>query len=444
MPPVPDADRVYQRVLRATDRTSLEITAFLQRGSLPLTLGAVLVVLVALPGGALLLGVPWPETVRWDTPGQLGVALLVGIAAISAARSRRRMRAALLVGVTGYGVAVLFVLHGAPDLALTQVLVETVTLVVFVLVLRRLPSRFWDTPPGLGRWVRAGLGAAVGITVVGVALVASAARTATPASDGMAALAYDYGGGKNVVNVILVDIRAWDTMGELSVLLVAATGVASLVFLRERRLARVEEEFRAARAASLDAPPAPVRAPRWLARVVTAGERSVIFEVVTRLVFPTVVLYSLYLLFSGHNNPGGGFAGGLVAGLALTLRYLAGGRAELRVAAPVRPGVLLGAGMFLSAGVGLAALLLGGDVLQSWILTFDVPVLGEVKLVTSLFFDIGVYLVVVGLVLDILRSLGAGLDSQIEQERREEQDEPDQPAQPDQHDQPDQQEPVAT
>ncbi len=415
----PDAERAYQRLLRGTDRSSLEITVALHRGSLPLTLAAVLLVLVALPGGALLLGVTWPDDVRWDSPGQLAVGTLIVVAAIAAARARRRLRAAILVGVTGYGVGVLFVLHGAPDLALTQVLVETVTLVVFVLVLRRMPARFWDTPPGLGRWARAGLGAAVGLVVVGMALTASAVRTATPASDGLAEQAYDFGGGRNVVNVILVDIRAWDTMGELAVLLVAATGVASLVFLRERRLARVEEEFRAARGEAADADPGPAPVPRWLARTATAGERSVIFEVVTRLIFHTVVLYSLYLLFSGHNNPGGGFAGGLVAGLALTVRYLAGGRAELQAAAPVRPGVLLGAGMFLSAGVGLAALLSGGEVLQSWIIPTELPLLGQVKLVTSLFFDIGVYLVVIGLVLDILRSLGAGLDAQIERDREQ-------------------------
>ncbi len=419
VPPLPDAERAYGRVLRATDRSSLEITVALHRGSLPLSLAAVLLVLVALPGAALVRGVTWPSEVRWDTPAQLGVGVVIAVAAVAAARARRRLRAAMLVGVTGYGVGMLFVLHGAPDLALTQVLVETLTLVVFVLVLRRMPPRFWDTPPGIGRWARAGLGAAVGLVVVGVAMTAAAVRTATPASAGMSQLAYDFGGGRNVVNVILVDIRAWDTMGELSVLLVAATGVASLVFLRERRLVRVEAQFRAARDQGADADPLPVPVPRWLARAVTAGERSVIFEVVTRLVFHTIVLFSLYLLFSGHNNPGGGFAGGLVAGLAITVRYLAGGRAELRAAAPVRPGALLGAGMFLSAGVGLAALLTGGEVLQSQILTAQLPLLGQVKLVTSLFFDMGVYLVVVGLVLDILRSLGAGLDSQIERDREQ-------------------------
>lgn len=418
-----DANRSYRWLMRWIDRTSLELTALVQRGSLPLTLGAVLLVLVSLPGGALLLGVTWPDSVRfWDTPGQLAVAALVSVAAVATVRSRRRLRAVILVGVTGYGVAVLFLLHGAPDLALTQVLVETVSIVIFVLVLRRLPSKFSDLVPGPRRWVRACLGTAVGLVVVGMAMTASAVRTEAPASVGFAEGAYTFGGGRNIVNVTLVDIRAWDTMGEISVLLVAATGVASLVFLRESSIARAREQLRITRDRLATVPADPDGATPWLARLVPAERRSVVFEVVTRLVFHTIVLFSLYLLFSGHNQPGGGFAAGLVAGLALVVRYLAGGPRELRAAAPFMPGLLLGAGLFLSAGTGLGSLLAGGEVLQSWILEREVPLLGEVKLVTSLFFDIGVYLVVIGLMLDILRSLGAALDEQIDAEREEAQE----------------------
>ena len=155
----------------------------------------------------------------------------------------------------------------------------------------------------------------------------------------------------------------------------------------------------------------------WLAEgsAMKPERRSVIFEVVTRLIFHTIVLWSLYLLFSGHNHPGGGFAAGLVAGLALAVRYLAGERDELRAAAPIMPGLLLGAGLFLSAGTGLASLAFGGDVLQSWIFDLHLPLVGDVHVVTSVFFDVGVYLVVIGLILDILRSLGSGLDTLIEQ-----------------------------
>ena len=141
----------------------------------------------------------------------------------------------LLVGVTGYGLAVLFVLQGAPDLALTQFLVETLTLVIFVLVLRRLPKDITErAPPAASGRSAASSPSPWALLMGAVGAVALATRTATPVSADYPEEAFDFGGGKNVVNVILVDIRAWDTLGEISVLVVAATGVASLVFLRRR------------------------------------------------------------------------------------------------------------------------------------------------------------------------------------------------------------------
>jgi multicomponent Na+:H+ antiporter subunit A len=282
--------------------------------------------------------------------------------------------------------------------------------------------------------VRLGIGVAVGLVVMGVALVAPAARVHAPVSDAFAQEAVDFGGGTNIVNVTLVDIRAWDTVGEISVLLVAATGIASLVFVSRRSGAI----FRAADAnqdrsvwGGMDDPMAALRRPAavarraegravdrdWLSagRTLAPQRRSVIFEVVVRLLFHTMIVYSVFLLFSGHNAPGGGFAAGLVTGIALIVRYLAGGRYELGEAAPVQPGVLLGTGLFLSAGVGLVAMVFGKQVLESVIVDLHLPVIGDVHLVTSVFFDVGVFLVVVGLVLDILRTLGAEIDRREEQ-----------------------------
>jgi multicomponent Na+:H+ antiporter subunit A len=310
---------------------------------------------------------------------------------------------------------------------------ETLSLVVFVLVVRRLSGKFNDDPSRLTRRVRGVLGLAVGVVVTALALTAVSVRTAEPMTARLATGAVEFGGGHNIVNVTLVDIRAWDTMGELSVIVAAATGVASLVFLREenltvgRKLLEQARSLRRAHASTGGNEGSP-----WLAEgsALSAERRSVIFEVVTRLVFHTMVLWSLYLLFSGHNHPGGGFAAGLVAGLALAVRYLAGARDELRAAAPVQPGLLLGAGLFLSAGTGLVSMAFGGDVLQSWVFDLHLPLVGSVHVVTSLFFDIGVYLVVIGLVLDILRSLGSAIDTMVEQEAD---DEPDPTALPTAH-----------
>jgi multicomponent Na+:H+ antiporter subunit A len=120
-----------------------------------------------------------------------------------------------------------------------------------------------------------------------------------------------------------------------------------------------------------------------------------------------VLVFSLYLLFAGHNQPGGGFVGGLVAGAAFVLRYVAGGRAALRAAVPVDPGIPVGGGLVLAAGTGMAAWLFGGQFLESGKLEADLWLLGHLKVTSALPFDTGVYLVVAGLVLAVLRTLGA-------------------------------------
>ncbi|TDB75256.1 Na+/H+ antiporter subunit A [Micromonospora sp. KC723] len=401
-------NQAYEWLTHRFDRLAVEVTGATQRGSLPVYLGTILLTLVLVPGGTLLATRPWTERIAlWDTPLQLVVALVIAVAAVLAAGARRRLTAMLLVGVTGYGTAMLFVLHGAPDLALTQFLVETATIAVFVLVLRRLPERFSARPLRRSRWGRRLVGVAVGVVLSGLALVAAAARTATPVSVALPELAVLEGYGRNVVNVTLVDIRGWDTTGEISVLVVAATGVASLVFERSRTGPRPRRDPAGRRRDDR---------PVWLHGGPTLRERrrSIVFEVVTRLVFHTVVLFSLFLLFSGHNAPGGGFAGGLVAGLALALRYLAGGRYELAESAPVGAGTVLGAGMAISVGGGVVSLLTTGVLLDSAKVALPLPELGDPYLVTSLFFDVGVYLIVVGLLLDILRSLGAEVDRHIE------------------------------
>ncbi|MEH1169178.1 Na+/H+ antiporter subunit A [Micromonospora sp. CPCC 205539] len=400
----------YEWIVGRFDRLAIEVTSATQRGSLPQYLGAILLALVLLPGGALLAASPWRARIPlWDSLLQPVVVLVITAAALLAVRARRRLTAMLLVGMTGYGTALLFVLYGAPDLALTQFLVETATIAVFVLVLRRLPVRFSARPLRRSRWARRAIGVAVGVVTAGLALTAAGARRAPDIAAAFPDLAVAQGYGRNVVNVTLVDIRAWDTMGELAVLVVAATGVASLIFERSRtgpRPRRLEPTSRANRAGQ----------PVWLRGGPTLHDerRSIVLEVVIRLIFHTVVLFSLFLLFSGHNAPGGGFAGGLVAGLALVGRYLAGGRYELAEAAPVGAGAVLGAGLAVAAGSGVVALLVGGSVLESARVDLSLPLIGDIHLVTSLFFDVGVYLVVIGLVLDILRSLGAEVDRHIE------------------------------
>ncbi|MBS1695323.1 MAG: Na+/H+ antiporter subunit A [Actinobacteria bacterium] len=421
--PLGNADRIYDTVLRRLDVLSVRLTAVTQRGSIPATQSVILSTLVLFPAAALAFGARDRVDLQlWDSPIQVVVGVLMLAAAISATVMRNRLAAVLLVGVSGYGCGAIFAFHGAPDLALTQFLVETLVLVIFVLVLRTLPAEADRANIRRHRWPRAVLAVAVGATVTTLAVFAMAARTRPGIAELIPDAAYYRGHGSNAVNVLLVDIRAWDTMGEVSVLLVAATGVASLVFRHRRhgaapRVADVGQPDIGRMAAYANS--STVGDTTWLrgSELRDPQYRSLVLEVATRIIFPLIMVLSAYFFFAGHNTPGGGFAGGLTAGLALVLRYLAGGRYELGETLPFDAGKILGAGLALSAGTAVASLLVGAPALSSALIEFDVPVLGSIKFVTAIFFDLGVYLIVVGLVLDVLRSLGARVDVEMADQR---------------------------
>ena len=147
-------------------------------------------------------------------------------------------------------------------------------------------------------------------------------------------------------------------------------------------------------------------------RALRTGKRepSLVLETCVHALFHTALLFSAFLLFAGHNAPGGGFVGGLVAGAAFVLRYVEGGSGEVQDAAPVSGTVLMGVGLTVAVATGATALLGGGEFLSSGKLQVDLPLLGMVKATSALAFDIGVYLVVVGLVVSLLSTLGAEPD----------------------------------
>ncbi|WP_340560671.1 Na+/H+ antiporter subunit A [Streptomyces sp. GSL17-111] len=423
LPRLPDGERAYRSALVGLFEGAVWVTRRTQVGSLPLYLTVILVTVVALPGVALLLTAPPLDGVpMWWTPLEVPLAVVVLTAAVAATLMRSRLTAVLVTGAVGYAVAALFVLHGAPDLALTQFLVESLTLVIVVLVLRRMPTRFTPAEQApRARRLRAAVALAVGGFVAAFAVVASQARRGE-------AVSVEYlrrvgeTGGENVVNAIIVDFRALDTLGEISVLLVTSIGVASLV--RVWRGAAAEPASAGGAGPSRPAP-GPDAAPeggeepravswdapheRWLpgAGDRAGAERSVLMEVVTRLLFPSVVVLSLFLLFSGHYRPGGGFAGGLVVALAFVLRFVVGGRADLARAAPVDPAVVAGAGLTLATVTGTLPLAFGSPALTSTPWELHLPLVGAVHSTTSLFFDIGVYLLVVGVVLKLLAASGS-------------------------------------
>ena len=135
-------------------------------------------------------------------------------------------------------------------------------------------------------------------------------------------------------------------------------------------------------------------------------KRSVIVDVTARLILPSAFVFAVHLLLVGHDRPGGGFVGGLVAGAAIAAVFVAGGVDDVRQLVPVAPWTVLGAGLVLSAGTAVGPLLLGDPVLYKWKLEPSLPVLGDFKVSSALVFDVGVALVVVGLVFMVFEAFG--------------------------------------
>ncbi|MDQ2678345.1 MAG: DUF4040 domain-containing protein, partial [Actinomycetota bacterium] len=231
---IPTGGQAYRRTLRVMNTSADRVTGIVQSGSLPVYAGVILatttlvpaVVLTTLPlRDALGRGVDAPRGVFAAT---VLVVVILLAAAFGAAAIRRRYAAALLLAGVGYSMAALFVIQGAPDLALTTVAVESLFTVLFVLVLRSLPDRFEQRSPRFGTVFRLVVASVVGLVVFAFALLAGNERLSSTTSEEMIARSLPDGHGRNVVNVILVDFRGFDTLGEITVLAAAAIGAVAL------------------------------------------------------------------------------------------------------------------------------------------------------------------------------------------------------------------------
>ncbi|MFA9432432.1 hydrogen gas-evolving membrane-bound hydrogenase subunit E [Egicoccus sp. AB-alg2] len=323
-------------------------------------------------------------------PVDWAIVVLLAGCIIGTIQARSRLAAIATLGMAGFTVAGWFVLLGAPDLALTQLLVETLSVALFVVVFRRLPSTF----PRVGN-VRKGVAGVVAVSVGTLVAVATYLFTGRRGISDIGAefLAEGEGltGGGNVVNTILVDFRALDTLGEITVLAVAGAAIFSLV-----------------RLSSHGAVPRPggdgepTRASQWSG---IGMVDSAILRTATDLLAPAMVLASVWLLLRGHDAVGGGFIGGLAVGAAVVLLYLSRGHQRIWQSRLLRTLPLVGLGLLVAVGYGFGGLVTTGAFLDGakWYLPFHLEV------AASLVFDIGVYLVVVGLVVAIVRHLGQGI-----------------------------------
>jgi multicomponent Na+:H+ antiporter subunit A len=231
----PLGERTFDLIYNGTLAVSKRVTAFSQSGSLPVYVGVTLLMVAGAPITALLMGDTQP--LQNVTSGSLleavvtllAIALAVGVAVVPS-----RFTGALFLGGVGYAIAVIFALRGAPDLAVTQLLVETLTVVVFLLALRAMVRRESVPSHAVPHTLRVAVALAVGIAVPLFVLAARNARTQPSPAQEYFARSVSEAGGRNVVNVILVDFRGFDTMGEIVVLAIAALGVANLVRAAEQ------------------------------------------------------------------------------------------------------------------------------------------------------------------------------------------------------------------
>lgn len=358
-------------------------------------------------------GISWGD--RPKIPGSIVFVtlwLLAIACALGAAWQAKyhRLAALTMVSVCGLMTCVTFVWFSAPDLALTQLVVEVVTTVLILLGLRWLPRRIEDVSPLPSSLRKARIRRLRDLllsTVVGggMALLSYAMLTRQTPNDISSfylSRALPEGGGSNVVNVMLVDFRGFDTLGEITVL----GAVALTVYALLRRFRPSKE--------SMELPPQQRQlAPDVATDLVNPRQASdtalgfmMVPAVLVRLLLPIALVVSFYLFMRGHNQPGGGFVAGLVMSVAFILQYMVAGTQWVEAQLSLRPMRWMGVGLLSATLTGLGALLFGYPFLTSHSVHFGLPVLGEIHIASALFFDIGVYAMVVGSTLLMLTALG--------------------------------------
>ena len=386
-----DAKAIFDAIVGGAERIAGAFSDGFTNGSMSRALAAQLLVALACGFAAWHSGLAGPATrpMLPITPVALvgWVMVLVGTGTIVALH-RRRILALVLMGIVGLTVSVTFIYFSAPDLALTQITVEVVTVILLLLALNFLPKRTVLDTSNLKRGSDAFVAALAGLGVGGLSYAIMRRDFAFPSISGyMVENSHRLGGGDNVVNVILVDFRGYDTYGEITVLGIAALTIFALT-----------ETLLGGHGAR--------RLHGWVRDMRRAGDRHpLMLGVATRVLLPLTLVVGLYIFLRGHNAPGGGFIAGLIVSVALVMHYMASGFAWAmqRQAIPYHALIALGV---LAAGVtGAGAWFAGQPFLTSAFGYVHLPGIEPIELATAMGFDTGVFLCVVGAVMLALSSL---------------------------------------
>ncbi|WP_105419647.1 monovalent cation/H+ antiporter subunit A [Neorhizobium sp. T25_27] len=332
----------------------------------------------------------------------LGICLAFGTAYLA---KYHRLAALVMLGGVGLIVCITFVWLSAPDLAITQLLVEIVTTVLILLGLRWLPKRTEGLAESItlrARFRRFRDLALAVVCGIGMTFIAYAVMT-MPVPDTIANYflenAYSQGGGRNVVNVILVDFRGFDTLGEIAVLGVVALTVFAL--LRRFRPADdsmdLPEQQRIQNSFDEDRPERSAGD--------TVRDYLLVPSVIMTWLFPVIITFAVYIFMRGHDMPGGGFSAGLTLSIAFLLQYLAGGTRWAEDRLRILPLRWMGAGILTASATGIGAWFFGYPFLTSHFQYVDLPLIGKMPAATALLFDLGVFSLVVGSTVLILVAL---------------------------------------
>lgn len=317
------------------------------------------------------------------------IAALIA-AALAVPFARTRLTAILLTGLTGYLVVLFFVIFRAPDLALTQIIVETVSVALFLLCFYHLPKLKREKFRPRFKLLRLLVALAVGVTVTIIALSASSTKLFDSISQYYVQNSVKLAGGSNIVNVILVDFRGFDTMLEIVVLAIASFGIYSLI--------KMGEQEKTSDNAGM---PAEASSPTYY-----LGSNDVMLQTIGKLAVVIMLCFSLYLLYSGHNQPGGGFIGALVASSAFILLAMAFGMKSFERFVPVDFRKITAFGLMIAFLTGAGSFLFKVPFLTHSFGHIELPLIGSLELATAMIFDLGVYLTVLGVTMTIIFTIG--------------------------------------
>jgi multicomponent K+:H+ antiporter subunit A len=384
--PSVDAKLIFERGIVRLLNVCSAVTRWLENASLQRYLAVLLgaALLVVTQGLSSLPQIRGPlELGAIDGITALGLGIMAVAAVVTVIFHRQRLVSLLMLSVVGLMVALAFARFSAPDLALTQLSVEVVTIILLMLALFFLPAHTRVESSSL-RALRdfiLALGSGLMVAMLAFAVLT---RPYDSISGFFLENSKPGGGGTNVVNVILVDFRGFDTLGEIVVLAIAAVGILAL--LDGLRLIK---------------PTVDAQGRNW-----ARDRHPLVLATLSRVLLPMALLVSVFIFLRGHNLPGGGFIAGLVTAVALILQYVASGVQWTQSRMPLNYQVMAGLGVLIAGLTGLGSWLFDRPFLTSSFGYFQIPLIGEIELATAMLFDVGVYLTVVGATLLILANLG--------------------------------------